>query len=298
MSTLTIFTPTYNRAYCLKKLYNSLKRQSNREFVWLVVDDGSTDDTKELIKEFQAEKMLELQYVYQENSGKHMAHNKAVELCKTELFVCVDSDDFLTDDAVERIHKRAGKLKDERVLGFFLRRISPKGENIATPYPNGIDRVGIMDLYRKYGFQGDTVIVFRTNMIKSHAFPVFKNEKFVNESVFYSMLNDVAPMALFEDGIYVCEYLPDGYTNNFERVLVNNPYGSAVFYLQEAIYGRGMLQRTKNFSQYKALIYLFRLDETMVGSVAKPSVIVRFGAILLLPHYLKLFKRLREKYEC
>jgi len=242
VSTLTIFTPTYNRAYCLRTLYQSLKRQSNKEFVWLVVDDGSTDDTKCLIEEFQEEDAVDLQYVYQENQGKHVAHNKAVKLCETELFVCVDSDDFLTDDAVEVIQKHYKELEDERVLGFFLRRISPKGENIATPYPNGIVRVGITELYRRYGFRGDTVIVFKTELIKPYAFPVFSKEKFVNESVFYSLLNGVAPMAFFEDGIYVCEYLPDGYTANFERVLVNNPYGSAIFYLQEALYGSGLLQ--------------------------------------------------------
>ena len=298
MSKLTIFTPTYNRAYCLRTLYNSLKVQTDKDFVWLVIDDGSTDDTKELISEFQAEDVLELQYVYQENSGKHVAHNKAVKLCQTELFVCVDSDDFLTDNAVEVIQKHADEVEKENVLGFFLRRITPKGESIATPYPEGVTRVGITDLYRNYDFHGDTVIVFWTKIIKSYTFPVFPNEKFMNESVFYGMLNDVAPMALFEEGIYVCEYLPDGYTSNFERVLVKNPCGSALFYLQEAIYGSDLLQKVKGFSQYKALVYLFGLDEKTFGSISRPNAIIRMGATLLLPHYLKLFKILREKYGC
>ncbi len=103
MKLLTVFTPTYNRGYCLRNLYESLKRQTSNNFLWLVIDDGSNDNTKELCLEFQKENRVEMVYYYQQNGGKHVAHNKAVEICQTELFLCVDSDDILSDQAVETI---------------------------------------------------------------------------------------------------------------------------------------------------------------------------------------------------
>src|SRR5699024_7599204 len=99
--TLTIFTPTYNRAYILPKLYNSLVEQSNKDFVWLIVDDGSTDNTKKLVFTWIRENKISIKYYYQKNQGKSIAHNKGVKETDTELFSCVDSDDYLTKDCVE-----------------------------------------------------------------------------------------------------------------------------------------------------------------------------------------------------
>ena len=104
MSKLTIFTPAYNRGYIIKKCYDSLCRQTCKDFVWLVIDDGSTDNTAELIKEWQKnDNDFEIRYIYKENGGMHTAHNTAYENIDTELNVCIDSDDYITDDAVEKI---------------------------------------------------------------------------------------------------------------------------------------------------------------------------------------------------
>ena len=100
---LTIFTPTFNRAELLKRVYDSLLRQREKNFSWLIVDDGSTDNTKEVVEEWLREGRINIQYEYQENGGKMRAHNQGVNLCNTELFLCLDSDDFLTEDAVEII---------------------------------------------------------------------------------------------------------------------------------------------------------------------------------------------------
>ena len=100
---LTVFTPTYNRAYILPKCYESLTKQTCKEFVWVIIDDGSTDDTAELVKKWIEEDKIEIRYYYQDNKGMHGAHNKAYEVIDTELNVCIDSDDYMTDDAVEII---------------------------------------------------------------------------------------------------------------------------------------------------------------------------------------------------
>lgn len=101
--TLTIFTPSYNRAYTLHKCYESLKKQSSKDFLWLIIDDGSTDNTKELVDSWIDENIIEIKYHYQNNQGMHGAHNTAYELMDTELNVCIDSDDYMPDDAVEKI---------------------------------------------------------------------------------------------------------------------------------------------------------------------------------------------------
>lgn len=102
MENLTIFTPTYNRAYCLTNCYESLKRQTCKSFIWLIIDDGSNDNTKELVDSWIAEKHIKIMYHWQRNQGMHGAHNTAYEMIETELNVCIDSDDYMPDDAVEK----------------------------------------------------------------------------------------------------------------------------------------------------------------------------------------------------
>ena len=113
MKKLTIFTPTYNRAYCLPELYESLLVQNKEDFVWMVVDDGSTDETKKIIDKWICDGKINIIYIYQQNSGKMSAHNRAVKECNTELFMCLDSDDKLTDGAVHKIEKYGNQHGNE-----------------------------------------------------------------------------------------------------------------------------------------------------------------------------------------
>ena len=296
MKKLTIFTPTYNRAYCLNKIYESLCVQTNQDFLWLLIDDGSTDNTAELVQQYISEGKIEIKYIIQENAGKHVAHNKAVELCDTELFVCVDSEDFLTNDAIEIILTRYSQYKDNCILGLYLRRVTEDGVAMATPYPQGVRLVGITDLYHRYSFKGDTVIVLKTDLIKAFKFPVFEGERFVTERVFYNMLNDIAPMVLCEDEIYIAEYLSDGYTKNVERLLLRNPYGTAVDCLFESCYEHGLLKKIKYYAQYLALIKVFGLSKNVFYKYKRCSVIVRMAARILIRRYIKLYGQKREKH--
>ena len=103
MKVLTVFTPTYNRAYCLHQCYESLVRQTCKDFVWMIIDDGSTDNTKDLVDQWLKNNLIDIEYIWQENQGMHGAHNTAYDSIKTELNVCIDSDDYMPDDAVEKI---------------------------------------------------------------------------------------------------------------------------------------------------------------------------------------------------
>ncbi len=119
MKKITVFTPTFNRAYCLHQLYDSLCKQSSQDFKWLIIDDGSTDGTRELISTWVLEGVIEIQYHFKENGGMHTGHNSAYELIETELNVCIDSDDFMTLDAVEKIVSFWKLNKDKNYAGDY-----------------------------------------------------------------------------------------------------------------------------------------------------------------------------------
>ena len=294
MKTLTVFTPTYNRAYCLRALYESLCAQTNKDFEWLIVDDGSSDNTRELVQAFIEENKIQIKYHAQTNSGKHVAHNKGVELCETELFVCVDSDDALTANAVDVILHKYEAVKNQKILGLYLRKQYPDGRWMASAYPKGIEKIGITDLYHNYPFTGDTVIVLKTELIKPYSFPVFEGERFVTEKVLYNQLNHIAPMLLCDEAIYTAEYLPDGYTKNIQKLIANNPQGVAVDCLFESFYHTRVLERLKGYAQYRAVVNTFKLKKETFKKYNKASFLVKAGAWLLMPHYLRLYKRLGE----
>lgn len=225
MKTLTIITPTYNRAKLLKQLYESLRHQSEFDFEWLIIDDGSTDNTKKEILEFKKD-LFNIRYYYQKNSGKHIALNKAFSKLMTSLALIVDSDDTLTNDAVATIIKRWEKYKDDpKVCGLVFRKADKKGQIIGRKFP----RRETTDNYSRYiinkGITGDKAEIFRAKILKKYRFPEFKNEKFLGEGVLWSQIAQKYDMVFIEKSIYICEYLPDGLTNSGRKIRIQCPLG-------------------------------------------------------------------------
>lgn len=293
---LTVFTPTYNREYCLSDLYVSLCKQTCRDFTWLVIDDGSSDNTEELIAGFKSENKISIKYIKQINAGKHVAMNRAFDECKTELIICVDSDDSLTEDAVAIILNKYYN-ESRQILGLYFRRVHKDGSRGASEYPKDLKYVGITDLYHDYDFHGDTAIVLRTDLIDKFRFPVFAEERFVTERVFYNLINTIAPMLLCEDEIYISDYLSDGYTKNAVKLAINNPYGSAMAFLSESIYGNKIIYRSKNYAEYLAFIDLFHLDETRLNKYTKPNRLIHILGHLCSPHYKQLYGIQRKQVQ-
>lgn len=222
---VTIFTPTYNRGYTLSKLYNSLLDQTNKNFTWLIVDDGSTDNTKELVDKWIEEDKIKIEYIKQENQGKHIAHNTGVDNCKTELFFCIDSDDYLLENAVEDILKCRDKISGNNVSGIVSLKITKSGQAVGTEMPHGIEYGSLSDLYEKYRFKGDTALVFKTSILKKYKFPKIDGEKFVGEEYIYCQIDEKYKLYVSPYKYYVCEYLEDGYTTNMFKIIANNPKG-------------------------------------------------------------------------
>lgn len=233
---LTIFTPTYNRAYSLPPLYKSLVKQKDKRFLWMIVDDGSTDNTSDLIKQWQKERILEIKYIYQENQGKMKAHNKAALLCDTELFVCLDSDDCLAENAVGDVLTFWGEEKTHRdnVIGLISPKIivNDKGEVIRRPVmPKGLCFATGQGVY-KAGYRGETAMFFRTTILKKYPFPVQEGEKFISEIAAYDQIDEKYQYAILDKPTMVCMYRSDGYSNNQLKVYVDNPKG-VVYVIQQ-----------------------------------------------------------------
>ncbi|MCL2413891.1 MAG: glycosyltransferase family 2 protein [Bacteroidales bacterium] len=230
--TTTVFTPTFNRAYTLNQLYKSLIEQSDKNFEWLIVDDGSTDDTELLVEQFLSERQLSIRYLKQKNGGKQRAINRGVLEAKGELFFNVDSDDFLTFDAIEKIHSIWKNFADDPNLGglCFRKKSHRTGEIIGPKFPYQSFVASSLDVAFKYGVGGDKAEIFVTKKLKEYPFPVPKNEKFVPEGYIWNKLSRKYPLLFVDDPVYMCDYLGDGYTSNIKGVFRRNPKGVAMYY--------------------------------------------------------------------
>lgn len=229
---LTIFTPTYNRAYCLYNCYESLKRQTCKDFVWLIIDDGSSDHTKELVNTWIAENRIEIRYHWQQNQGMHGAHNTAYEMIDTELNVCIDSDDYMPDDAVEKILSFWMRYGSDQVSGIIGLDSYIGGQIIGSKLPGDLKCSTLFDLYNKYGVTGDKKLVYRTELTKKYPYPIFEDEKYVGLAYKYYMLDRQYEMLLMNEVLCCVEYLPDGSSMNMLNQYRKNPKGFA-FYRQE-----------------------------------------------------------------
>lgn len=223
---LTIFTPTYNREKYLNRLYESLVQQTNKSFEWIIVDDGSTDNTKNVIKKFMLENKIRIKYYIQKNSGKHVAHNKGVEMCNSELFYCVDSDDYLPNNAIMKIldiwDKRDTNIEYTGIVGL---KGYKDGRIMGGEFQKNIRLSTLSDLYNIYGKKGETALIFKTEYLKRNKFPVYEEEKFLSEEVVYNELDKIAPLIIENTVIYIMEYLNDGLTNNYLKAWSHSPRG-------------------------------------------------------------------------
>lgn len=232
MTQLTVFTPTYNRAFCLEQCYSSLIRQTSQQFVWLIIDDGSTDTTTELVQSWIDENKIQIKYHWQENQGMHGAHNTAYELIETELNVCIDSDDYMTDDAVENVLGFWNKHGSDQVAGMVGLNSDFNGQIIGTPLPVKLKSSTLYDLYYKHGVVGDKKLVYRSELTKKYPYPLFLNEKYVGLAYKYYQLDTSYNVLLMNDVLCRVEYLADGSSNNMLYQYVRNPKGFS-FYRQE-----------------------------------------------------------------
>lgn len=228
MVSLTVFTPAYNRAQTLPRTYESLVRQDCKDFIWLIVDDGSTDQTKELVQKWQMEDAgFEIRYIYKPNGGMHTAHNIAYENIDTELNVCIDSDDCLAEGAIRKVLLMWQKVKYKDYAGIIGLDADLEGHIIGKNFPHGLKETTLTGYYAAGG-SGDKKLVYRTDIIKKYPpYPVFPGEKYVALAYKYRLIDQDYKLAVLNEVLCNVEYQDDGSSATMWKQYVNNPNGFA-----------------------------------------------------------------------
>lgn len=239
---ITILTPTYNRSYTLKRLYDSLCAQEIYDFEWVIVDDGSSDGTRQLVFEFISQDKFKIVYLYQVNSGKHVALNFGANQANGKYIFIVDSDDALENYAIvvvcEKIKSFPGFVgycfRKKTFSGVSIGNVLAKDELVTNPTQAG-------NLLK-----GDLAYVFSTSSFLSNPFPVFASEKFVPELYIWNKISDTGEIIFFPKlFIYICDYLDDGYSENFSKNLKRNPKGFLIFYRSQFFREKAVIRKLK-----------------------------------------------------
>ena len=226
MATLTIFTPAYNRAHTLPRTYESLLKQSCKDFVWLIVDDGPADNTGELVRSWQEQDNgFEIRYIYKENGGMHTAHNTAYEHIDTELNTCIDSDDCLAPGAVEKILRKWEQVRDRGYAGIIALDSDMDGNIIGQGFPEGLTETTLVGYYAAGG-SGDKKLIYRTDVINSYPpYPVFEGERYVALAYKYRLIDQDYKLAVLPEVVCNVDYQTDGHSTAMFREYVRSPRG-------------------------------------------------------------------------
>lgn len=232
---ITVFTPTYNRAYRLEALYQSLCKQSYKDFEWLIIDDGSTDDTRELVSKFINEGKINIRYFTQPNGGKHRAINRGVKEAGGILFYIVDSDDILPPDSLHHIALHYDMIKDRHDIGGVCGlKADYDGVIVGGDKDFDVLECSAFDLRYKHNVKGDMAEVFLTSVMKKYPFPEIEGERFCPEALIWNRISAHYPLHYFNHPVYYCEYLEDGLTSAITRVRVNSPVATTMTYAELA----------------------------------------------------------------
>lgn len=228
MNDLVILTPTYNRAKTLPKLYESLKEQKNKNFDWVIVDDGSTDETRSIIDMFIKEKVINIINIYQSNGGKARALNKGFSKCKSNsVFMVVDSDDYLLPTATEIVFDYMRKyVQNKEVAGFFFHYNTPDGRLLNY---NGdvVDKDELLTRYEynnKYRQNDGCVCYFRRALTK-YRYPEFEEENYVGPTIIQMEMSNEYNFVFSPTVVGVAEYLEDGLSKSGRKLRLKNPMG-------------------------------------------------------------------------
>lgn len=285
---ITIFTPAYNRAYILSVLYASLLKQTDSNFEWVIVDDGSSDNTEELVYSWISEDKIPITYKKQLNQGKHIAINTGVQMAKGELFFIVDSDDNLTSDAVQTIRSFWNKqCPGDDISGIISYRQFPDGKLVGTSLPISVHKCKLRDTGTKYGSTGDKVVIYRTDLLKRFPYPQFKGERFLGESIVFNQIDDDYDMLVMNARIYNFDYQKDGLSQDFRKLYRNNPNGFLLQFEQSLKYANNFMSKLKTTGHIACLSW--RLNKVGCYFV-KGNLFLRIIAFFIgLMLYFKIF---------
>ena len=288
MKKITVFTPTYNRAYCLGQCYESLVKQTNKDFVWLIIDDGSSDNTEELVNSWISEKKIDIIYHYQKNQGMHGAHNGAYKLITTELNVCIDSDDFMADNAIEKIISFWNKNGNDKYSGIVGLDADKSGNIIGTKIPENIKESTLYDLYNIHKVKGDKKLVLRTDIVKKYpSYPIFEGERFVPLGYLYQLIDQDYELLTLNEVFCVVEYMEDGSSMNILKQYRRHPKGFAFSRKSRMLLAKSFRDRFQNAIHYVSGSIFLKNKKFLSESPKKLTTILAIPFGILLNLYIR-----------
>lgn len=283
---LTIFTPTFNRLKLLERLYESLKGQKNKNFIWLIIDDGSTDGTDDFLEKVKIENLIDTKIVKQDNLGKYIAYNRAIELVDSKYFCCVDSDDYLLNNSIEVIFNDLEELEEDKIGLIY-----PWNKEIVYK----VDKcVNIQDFKFVYGINQENTIIFRTKFLKLNRFPENKNEKFMSEEVLYNKLAKNGQFKFVNKVVIRGEYLEDGLTKNIYKLWINNYQNTMILFKSRFKYLGNYRLKYRFINRCKCIINCNVVNILKKESILKNTPNLLYTISLLLPSLLYLILKRRE----
>ena len=286
---ITVFTPAYNRAHTLGRTYESLKRQNSKNFVWLIIDDGSADNTRELVASWQQENAgFPIIYRYKENGGMHTAHNVAYRMIRTELNVCIDSDDELAEDAISMIEAKWAEVKDQGYAGLIGLDADFEGKLIGKGFPDNMTETTLHGYYASGG-SGDKKIIYRTDIINSvPEYPEFPGERYVALAYKYLLIDQKFKLAVFNRVLCNVDYQADGSSNTMFNSYLKNPNGFAFWRKQCMTYPSSFKRMAVDAVHYDSSCIIAGKPKDIVNSPKRFLTIVLAPVGYLLTQYIKI----------
>lgn len=293
--TLTVFTPAYNRAHTIGRTYESLCRQTCKDFEWLIIDDGSTDHTRELVEAWIQEKKIPIRYIYQKNQGMHGAHNTAYRNITTELNTCIDSDDYMPDDAVEKICSFWKKHGSDRYAGLIGLDQTEDGKVIGTSFPKGMKETTLSGFYQRGG-KGDKKLVYRTDIIRKYPeYPLFEGERYVGLAYKYMLIDLDYQLLTLNEPLVIVEYQEDGSSRNMYKQYWKNPKGFAFFRKTEMLVTHSFSRLFIVCVHYVASSIIGKNKDFIKDSPRKFMTILALPGGFLLYHLIKFKVKNNQK---
>ena len=255
---ITVLTPAYNRARLLPRLYESLQKQNYADFEWVIVDDGSTDDTKSVVQGFVDDCPFPIHYYYKENGGKHTAVNLGVKKAKGELVFIADSDDMLTPEALQTVAEEYAQVaEDNSFCGVCGLDCDLSGKIIGSGLKQEWIDANAVQLRTRYGVTGDLKEVFKTSVLKEFPFPEIPGERFCPEALVWNRIARKYKLRYFNRPIYQVEYQVEGLTSNIVRIRMQSPIASMMTYAEMVgldIPWRQKMKAAINYYRFKACL--------------------------------------------
>jgi glycosyltransferase involved in cell wall biosynthesis len=261
--TFTVFTPTYNRAHTLPATYESLCRQTFRDFEWLIVDDGSSDNTEQLVQEWIQANIITIRYYKQINSGKHIAFNRGVKEAQGDLFVPLDSDDQCTPNALEIFYTTWLSIPENqrnKFSGVTCLCMNANGDIVGDRFPSDNMDMDIFTMTTRYNIKGEKWGFHRTKILKDYPFPEFKGEKFIPEGVVWNRIGKNYITRFINEPLRIYEYSPDGNTSNARKISVTSPLGVRLYFQECLSFELPFIKRLRITVSYFRFSFHSRID--------------------------------------